>query len=141
MVARSRPDRESVTKAEQVASAQVSEEERRKASESQKRMDDALAKGEAILAELFNGGRSSSVESHVGVSNDSGAPKENDATVICPKCKARNAYHASEKGFGFGKAAVWGTIVAWPVGFAAGLFGRKDVVLTCLKCRHKWTPG
>lgn len=69
------------------------------------------------------------------------APEASDANsgVACPKCKAQNAYHAGQQGFGLGKAAA-GVFLAGPVGLLGGLFGSKKVVLTCLKCGYKWSP-
>lgn len=64
---------------------------------------------------------------------------ENDTAVICPRCKARNAYHASGKGFGLGKAAVGGILLG-PVGLLGGLFGSKKLVIQCIKCGNKWSP-
>jgi hypothetical protein len=52
----------------------------------------------------------------------------------CPNCKS-NRVVTSEKGFGYGKAAL-GFIVAGPVGFLAGGLGAKKIVRRCGKCGH-----
>lgn len=64
---------------------------------------------------------------------------EPDASIICPKCKAKNAYNAGSKGFGLGKAAIGGVLIG-PVGLLGGLIGSNKTVITCLKCNHKWCP-
>lgn len=64
---------------------------------------------------------------------------EPDASIICPKCKAKNAYNAGNKGFGLGKAAIGGVLIG-PVGLLGGLIGSNKTVITCLKCNHKWCP-
>ena len=55
-----------------------------------------------------------------------------DTAVICPKCRARNAFTAQKKGFSLKKALLIGPV--W------GLVGKDKVVITCLKCGHKWNP-
>lgn len=66
-------------------------------------------------------------------------PTQSDTSVICPKCNARNAYHASGKGFGLGKAAVGGLLLG-PVGLLGGLIGSKKLVVQCISCGNKWSP-
>lgn len=48
---------------------------------------------------------------------------END-DVMCPKCKSAKI-HADKRGY-----SVW-----------VGFFGSGKIVLTCLKCGHKFKPG
>jgi tellurium resistance protein TerD len=66
-------------------------------------------------------------------------PTQSDTSVVCPKCNARNAYHAGRKGFGLGKAAVGGILLG-PVGLLGGLIGSKKLVVQCIKCGNKWSP-
>jgi tellurium resistance protein TerD len=42
-----------------------------------------------------------------------------------------------QKGFGGGRALAY-TVLAGPVGLFAGLIGSKKVMISCLKCGHKW---
>ncbi len=70
---------------------------------------------------------------------------EADAPLRCPgkgwprKCGSTQI-HLSEKKFSAGKAVV-GALLVGGIGLIAGAHGRNDVVLTCLKCGHRWTPG
>lgn len=64
---------------------------------------------------------------------------KHNTDIICPCCHSRNAYHASNKGFGLGNAAVGGLLVG-PIGLLGGLIGSKKLVVQCLKCGYKWTP-
>lgn len=70
--------------------------------------------------------------------------KERSTTIVedtlsCPKCKSTQL-HAGNKGFGLGKAAAGGILLG-PVGLLGGLVGSKKVMITCLKCGHKWQAG
>jgi len=64
---------------------------------------------------------------------------EEDDTIKCPKCRSSQVT-ANNKGFGLGKAAVGGLLLG-PVGLLGGLIGSKKVMITCLKCGHRWQPG
>ena len=64
---------------------------------------------------------------------------KSDSCVICPKCRAKNAISAGNKGFGLGKATVGGLLLG-PVGLLGGLIGSKKTVITCLNCGNKWSP-
>jgi tellurium resistance protein TerD len=59
--------------------------------------------------------------------------------VACPKCKSEQVI-AGRKGFGAGKA-VAGAVLLGPVGLAAGIFGRKKVLVSCIACGHTWEAG
>lgn len=64
---------------------------------------------------------------------------DKEGVAYCPRCHSTNLT-ANKKGFGFGKAVV-GTILAGPLGAAAGGIGSGKVRLTCLKCGHQFKPG
>jgi ribosomal protein S27E len=59
--------------------------------------------------------------------------------VQCPKCKSEQVI-AGRKGFGVGKAAA-GALLVGPFGLAAGVFGRKKVMVSCMACGHTWQAG
>lgn len=59
--------------------------------------------------------------------------------IRCPKCGSTQIV-AGNKGFGLGKAAAGGLLLG-PVGLLGGLIGSKKVMITCLKCGHKWEAG
>ncbi|MBW7473536.1 hypothetical protein K0T92_02105 [Paenibacillus oenotherae] len=62
-----------------------------------------------------------------------------DEPVRCPKCRTAQVT-VGNKGFGLGKAALGGILLG-PVGLLGGVIGSKKVVITCLKCAHKWDAG
>jgi len=64
---------------------------------------------------------------------------QEDDIVKCPCCDSTQL-HAGDKGFGLVKAAAGG-LLAGPVGLLGGLIGSKKVMITCLKCGHKWQAG
>jgi len=64
--------------------------------------------------------------------------RSND-TLKCPRCHSAQL-HAGDRGFGLGKAAAGGVLLG-PVGLLGGLIGSKKVMITCLKCGHKWQAG
>jgi len=57
----------------------------------------------------------------------------------CPKCGSCNTY-VDKKGFS-GKNAVVGTLVAGPIGAAAGTIGSNKVKITCLDCGYSYYAG
>lgn len=57
---------------------------------------------------------------------------DQDTAVICPKCRARNAYSAQKRGLSLKRAVFFGLI--------GGAIGKDKIVVTCLKCGHKWSP-
>lgn len=59
--------------------------------------------------------------------------------VMCAKCKSTQIT-AGNKGFGLGKAATGGILLG-PVGLLGGVIGSKKVIVTCLKCGHRWEAG
>ena len=60
-----------------------------------------------------------------------------DDAVRCPKCSSIQIT-AQKQGFGLGKAVVGGVLTGG-VGLLAGFIGSKKIIITCLKCGHKWT--
>ena len=56
--------------------------------------------------------------------------------VCCPMCKSTQIV-ANKKGFGLGKAAAEGLLLG-PIGLLGGVIGSGKIVVTCLKCGHKW---
>jgi DNA-directed RNA polymerase subunit M/transcription elongation factor TFIIS len=50
--------------------------------------------------------------------------EEDDDTILCPECESRHI-HAEKRGWSF-----------W-----FGLIGSGTIVLTCLKCGHRFYPG
>lgn len=62
-----------------------------------------------------------------------------DEALKCPRCKSIQL-HAGSKGFGLGKAAAGGLLLG-PVGLLGGLIGSRKVMITCLKCGHRWKAG
>lgn len=54
-----------------------------------------------------------------------------DDAVACPKCFSTNLTTGT-KGVSITKALIF---------LPLGLKGRKDVVITCLKCGHRFSPG
>ncbi|MBR0599024.1 hypothetical protein [Sinanaerobacter chloroacetimidivorans] len=65
-------------------------------------------------------------------------PQDYDV-IKCPQCGSTQI-HASNKGFGLGKAAIGG-IALGPVGLLGGFAGSQKVMITCLQCGHRWKSG
>ena len=59
--------------------------------------------------------------------------------VVCPACKS-DQLSAQKRGFNV-KKGVAGALVTGGIGLAAGLHGRRKIVLTCLGCGHSWKAG
>lgn len=59
--------------------------------------------------------------------------------VFCPKCNSTQIA-SFKKGFGAGRAVV-GAALAGPIGLLGGFLGSNQLVITCMKCGHKWKPG
>jgi DNA-directed RNA polymerase subunit RPC12/RpoP len=59
--------------------------------------------------------------------------------ICCPKCRSREL-HTGKKGFSGGKA-VAGALLTGGIGILAGTIGSKKVMITCLKCGHKFKAG
>ena len=62
-----------------------------------------------------------------------------DDTIRCPRCGSTQIT-ANKKGYGVGKAAA-GVILTGGIGLLAGGIGSNKVIITCLKCGHKFKPG
>ncbi|MBA9079882.1 zinc-ribbon domain-containing protein [Rufibacter quisquiliarum] len=58
--------------------------------------------------------------------------------IKCPKCKSTNIM-ANRKGFGAGKALA-GALLTGGIGLLGGFIGSKKIIISCLKCGHKWSP-
>ena len=65
--------------------------------------------------------------------------ENNSDEIRCPKCNS-NQITAGNKGYGLGKAALGGFLLG-PLGLMGGLLGSKKIMITCLKCGHKWEAG
>ncbi|WP_041532077.1 FtsZ/tubulin family protein [Pelobacter propionicus] len=117
--------------------SEQNEEKLKQAKEKVKQADEALKKSMDYLA------IDDLTHSDAGISHSSNSVNndysQNSTPVICPKCKARDTYHASGKGFGLGKAAVGGILMG-PAGLLGGLIGSKKLVVQCISCGHKWCP-
>lgn len=67
-------------------------------------------------------------------------PEEDDKEyVFCPKCMSTHV-HTEQKGFSGGKALA-GVVAFGGLGLLAGTIGSKNVLITCLKCGHKFKAG
>ena len=58
--------------------------------------------------------------------------------VKCPKCGSVSL-SVNKKGFSVGKAITG--VMLLPGGVLWGLHGRNKLLITCLKCGHKFKPG
>jgi len=67
------------------------------------------------------------------------AQMDREGIAYCPKCHS-TSLSANKKGFGIGKALV-GTLIAGPIGLAAGGLGSGKVRVTCLRCGHQFWAG
>lgn len=54
----------------------------------------------------------------------------------CPKCSSSNVKPV-KKGFGVGKAVIWGTLLG-PIGVASGAIGANKIEIKCMNCGHKY---
>jgi|JI10StandDraft_1071094.scaffolds.fasta_scaffold525769_1 DNA-directed RNA polymerase subunit RPC12/RpoP len=57
----------------------------------------------------------------------------------CPKCNSKDLY-ADKKGFS-GRKAVFGGLLTGGIGLLAGTLGSNKILITCLNCGNKFTPG
>lgn len=73
----------------------------------------------------------------IATSSLSTTPKTQDV-IRCPKCYSSNL-HVDKKGFSGGRAFV-GAITVGNLGLLAGTIGSNDILITCLKCGHKFNP-
>lgn len=59
--------------------------------------------------------------------------------VKCPNC-ASTQIMAAKKGFEVGKAAA-GAVLFGGIGLAGGMIGANKIILSCLRCGHRWEPS
>lgn len=64
---------------------------------------------------------------------------KNDDIMKCPKCNSTQLT-SNKKGFSGGQA-VAGAVLTGGIGLLAGTIGSGSVVVTCLKCGHKFKAG
>jgi TM2 domain-containing membrane protein YozV len=57
----------------------------------------------------------------------------------CPKCRSKQVAY-NKKGFGAGRA-IGGALLLGPLGLLAGATAKNKILLTCLKCGHRWRKG
>jgi len=62
--------------------------------------------------------------------------KQFDSMMKCPRCGS-TSLSGNKKGYGIGKGLV-GAAVFGPIGLVAGNLGSKKVIITCMKCGHKF---
>ncbi len=62
--------------------------------------------------------------------------KQYDEMMKCPRCGS-TSLSGNKKGYGIGKGVVGATIFG-PLGLIAGNIGSGKVVITCMKCGHKF---
>lgn len=62
--------------------------------------------------------------------------KQYDKMMKCPRCGS-TSLSGSKKGYGIGKG-VAGAAILGPLGLIAGNIGSGKVVITCMKCGHKF---
>jgi hypothetical protein len=66
-------------------------------------------------------------------------PAPAHAAPTCPRCNSTHVT-AGARGFKLGTALKAGFFIG-PVGLLTGAVGRKDVVLNCMTCGHRWEPA
>jgi hypothetical protein len=59
--------------------------------------------------------------------------------ICCPMCGS-DQLTSQKKGFGWGKALVGGVLTGG-IGLIAGFHGSRNIMITCLKCGHRFQPG
>lgn len=62
--------------------------------------------------------------------------RQYDAMMKCPRCGS-TSLSGNKKGYGIGKGVV-GAAMLGPIGLMAGNIGSKKVIVTCMKCGHKF---
>lgn len=94
------------------------------------------AKRKADMERLRNAGRTVRPSEQRSYQSES----QNDANVArCPKCKS-TSITANKKGFSLVKGAL-GVATVGVYGVVAAGHGKNKVIVTCLKCGHKWKAG
>lgn len=76
-----------------------------------------------------------SIQTSVGVNLGS----NNNNLPYCPKCKSKQVIF-NKQGFGVGKAFV-GAVLTGGIGLLAGGINKNKIIMTFLKCGHKWKRG
>ncbi|MGM9567338.1 MAG: helix-turn-helix domain-containing protein [Clostridia bacterium] len=64
--------------------------------------------------------------------------KQYEEMMRCPRCGS-TSLSGNKKGYGIGKGVV-GAAIFGPLGLVAGNIGSSKVVVTCMKCGHKFKP-
>ena len=62
-----------------------------------------------------------------------------ESDVRCPKCGS-DQVTANQRGVKVTRSLVTGFFLG-PLGWLAGVPGRRSIIITCLACGNRWKPG